>query len=83
VTVTRKGKKKTEGAQGKKMGVANLNPFELQRLQQKAQEKQLSDFYRFQHAENRKNYIDTLRLRFEEDKKRIERMKQQRKFRPE
>jgi len=42
----------------------------------------LADFYRFQHSENRKNYTDTLRTRFEEDKKRIERMKQQRKFKP-
>jgi len=85
------------------MGVANLTPFELEMLKQKAQEKQLSDFYRFQHAENRKNCswcfhsvlffvihfhvilsldIDTLRQRFEEDKKRVERMKQSRKFKP-
>jgi len=83
VTVTKKGKKKTEGAEGKKMGVAYLTPFELQQMQEKAKEKQLSDFYRFQRSENRKNYIDTLRQKFEEDKKRIERMKQQRKFKPD
>lgn len=44
---------------------------------------QLIDFYQFQIRESKKQKIIELREKFEEDKKRIERMKQERRFRPQ
>jgi len=83
VTVTRKGKKRTVGAQGKTVRVADkLDLATLNRIKEKELKKQKDDFYRFQRSENRQHHIEELRKRFEEDKKRIEKMRQGRKFRP-
>jgi len=41
------------------------------------------DFYQFQIRESKKQKIIELREKFEEDKKRIERMKQERRFKPQ
>lgn len=40
------------------------------------------DFYRHQARENKREEIADLRLKFEEDKKKVEKMKAQRKFNP-
>jgi len=42
----------------------------------------LDDFYRFQRRENMRKQLADLRIRFEEDKKRIAKMRAQRRFRP-
>lgn len=44
--------------------------------------KQLKNFYTFQIRESKKNHIANLRKKYEEDKKRVEAMKQARKFKP-
>jgi len=82
VTVTRKGKKKS-GADGKNIRVApKLDLATINRIREKERKKYKDNFYRFQKAEKRINHIEELRKRFEEDKKRIEKMRQGRKFRP-
>ncbi|KAI9366806.1 ribosomal RNA-processing protein 7-domain-containing protein [Zopfochytrium polystomum] len=43
---------------------------------------QVVDFYRFQMRESKRNQLAELRVKFEEDKKRIEALKERRKFRP-
>ncbi|ORZ15339.1 ribosomal RNA-processing protein 7-domain-containing protein [Absidia repens] len=48
----------------------------------KAKKKELVDFYRFQLREKKQNELLELRKRFEEDKVKIDRLKQSRKFRP-
>ncbi|CAF0778824.1 unnamed protein product [Brachionus calyciflorus] len=48
----------------------------------KRQQMQLINFYSFQMKESKKEYIAQLRKKFEEDKQRIESMKQNRKFKP-
>ncbi|KAJ3238335.1 Ribosomal RNA-processing protein 7 [Chytriomyces hyalinus] len=40
------------------------------------------DFYRFQMRESKRNQLAELRKKFEEDKKRIEKLKESRKFKP-
>jgi len=83
VTVTKKGKKHTVGAEGKTVGVADkLDLATLNRIKEKEQKRQKDNFYRFQRTEKRQHHIEELRKRFEEDKKRIEKMRQGRKFRP-
>lgn len=44
--------------------------------------KELVDFYKFQMKETKINQLNELRARFEQDKKRIELLKTQRKFKP-
>lgn len=44
--------------------------------------KQLQNFYTFQIRESKKNHIANLRKKYEEDKKRVQAMKQARKFKP-
>eukprot|EP01098_Paradermamoeba_levis_P010233 TRINITY_DN4301_c0_g1_i4.p1 TRINITY_DN4301_c0_g1~~TRINITY_DN4301_c0_g1_i4.p1 ORF type:complete len:126 (-),score=53.55 TRINITY_DN4301_c0_g1_i4:155-487(-) len=48
----------------------------------KKKEKILHDFYKFQKAEAKQQQLEQLRQKFEEDKKRIERLKNNRKFKP-
>ena len=43
---------------------------------------ELKDFYRFQRRENRKRTMDDLRQQFEEDLKRVKRMKEEKQYRP-
>ncbi|KAI8085019.1 SSU rRNA processing protein [Halteromyces radiatus] len=48
----------------------------------KVKKKELVDFYRFQLREKKQNELFELRKRFEEDKVKIDKLKQARKFRP-
>jgi len=81
ITVGRHSGKKSGDAI--KVGVATVSPTTLLHTSvQKAKEKKLNDFYRFQRSQNKQDYIATLRMKFEQDKKRIESMKQKRKFKP-
>jgi len=83
VTVTRKGNNKnTVGAKGKTVGIAKLDQETKKKILEKEKSKHKDDFYRFQRSQNKTNYITQLRMRFEEDKKRIENMKTARKFKP-
>jgi len=43
---------------------------------------ELKDFYRFQRAENRKRTIHDLRRKFEEDVRKVKRLKEEREYRP-
>lgn len=43
---------------------------------------ELQDFYRFQRRENKKRTLEDLRIQFEEDLKRVKRMKEERHYRP-
>jgi len=45
-------------------------------------DKILNDFYRFQKRENKREALTELRRKFEEDKKRIAKLKENRKFKP-
>ncbi|KAG0167418.1 Ribosomal RNA-processing protein 7 A [Apophysomyces sp. BC1034] len=49
---------------------------------QKAQQRELFDFYRFQVREKKQNELIELRKRFEDDKQKIAKLKQSRKFKP-
>lgn len=43
---------------------------------------QLTDFYRFQRKENRKRTMDDLRRQFDDDLKRVRRLKEEKQYRP-
>lgn len=43
---------------------------------------QLQDFYRFQRADNRKRTMEELRKKFEEDVRRVKRLKEEKEYRP-
>ena len=43
---------------------------------------ELHDFYRFQRRDNRKRNLEDLRKQFEEDLRRVKRMKQEKQYRP-
>jgi ribosomal RNA-processing protein 7 len=79
ITVTR-GKKKSTGAAS--LGVAKLDKESLNKLILKEKKKYKTDFYRFQRTAKTNTHIQELRKRFEEDKKRIEKLREGRKFRP-
>jgi len=83
VTVTRKGRKHTTGAGGKTVGVAaKIDLATIEHIKEKEKKLQKDNFYRFQRTDKKQHNIEELRIRFEEDKKRIEKMRQGRKFRP-
>jgi len=83
VTVTRKGRKHTTGAGGKTVGVAaKIDLATMEHIKEKEKKLQKDNFYRFQRTDKKQHNIEELRKRFEEDKKRIEKMRQGRKFRP-
>lgn len=44
--------------------------------------KELEDFYRFQRRENKKRTLEDLRAQFEEDLKRVKRLKEERQYKP-
>jgi ribosomal RNA-processing protein 7 len=48
----------------------------------KKKDTELKNFYRFQVREEKMKQLDQLRKKFEEDKKKVERMKATRKFNP-
>eukprot|EP00249_Psilotum_nudum_P030386 c42962_g1_i1 orf=408-872(-) len=80
VVVHHKGRKKTTDLEsGIKVGsVASAT---AERFSKKNKEV-LLDFYRFQQRDARRNEVIELQKRFDEDKKRIAKMKAARKFRP-
>ena len=75
ITVTKQDKKK-----GKKMRDDDKDKDKKGRRKKKKQH--LQNFYAFQVKEDKLNRIQELRKKFEEDKKKIAKMKTERKFRP-
>ncbi|DBA05318.1 TPA: hypothetical protein N0F65_007480 [Lagenidium giganteum] len=62
----------------------NVVPEEdLARPAKKQKSKELTDFYRFQVREKKRDQLKTLRERFEEDRQMVEKLKKANKFRPE
>ena len=51
-------------------------------LKKKKKDTELKNFYRFQIREEKMKQLDQLRRKFDEDKKKVERMKATRKFNP-
>jgi len=56
-----------------------LTAEEIQAINEK---RKIKNFYAFQHRQQKKDELDTLRQKFEEDKQRIARMSANRKFKP-
>lgn len=76
ITVTSKSRKANRA-------LTERNILKLKSKQKKRTEKmKLLNFYNFQAKESKRDYIVQLRKKFEEDKKHIEEMKQNRKFKP-
>ena len=73
VTIVRKGKKHLGG---------DIDVSQNRRKKRKKKNKELLNFYAFQQRESRRDHIAQLRKKFEEDKLRVQAMKQARKFRP-
>eukprot|EP00899_Mesostigma_viride_P003474 jgi/Mesvir1/13127/Mv06100-RA.1 len=78
LVTSKKGQKRSRDAAGTTVGVAA--PSKLLKTKKAAQ---LTDFYRFQARENRRNELLEMRKQFEEDKKKVAALKAARKFRPE
>ncbi len=53
-----------------------------QRSRTKKKDTELKNFYRFQIRDDKMKQLDTLRKKFEEDKERVAKMKDARKFKP-
>ena len=51
-------------------------------IKNQKQEKELLNFYMFQQREQKRDKVADLRRKFEEDKKKIAMMKQERRFKP-
>lgn len=71
----------------KKSSVNRVNNIKENKINKKLEkkkrsEKELMNFYLFQQRESKRDKIADLRQKFEEDKKRITQMRQQRKFKP-
>ncbi|KAJ1554871.1 Ribosomal RNA-processing protein 7 A [Nowakowskiella sp. JEL0078] len=93
VTVVRHGNKNTNTDPGGAT-VTSISPEEAKRLMEEKKKnkkkKELTDFYRFQMRESKRNgslllinhKLADLRRKFEEDKKRIAQLKASRKFKP-
>ncbi|KAM3915754.1 ribosomal RNA-processing protein 7 homolog A [Leptodactylus fuscus] len=76
ITVTRKGRRP---------GVARteaVNVRLLEKEKKKRAQKELLNFYAWQHRNKKKEHLAELRKKFEEDKQKIALMRAQRKFRP-
>jgi len=82
ITVTSKGRKKTAGTGGARIGATNLSQETLMELKEKEKKKYKENFYRFQRAEKQHRALQQLRRKFEEDKKRMAKLKEGRKFKP-
>jgi len=54
----------------------------LQKTQKGEKRKHLTDFYTFQKRESKMNHLIEMRRKYEEDKKKVNTMKRERKFRP-
>jgi len=72
----------TKGKKSGQHGAAKFDQESLTKLIQREKKKQKTDFYRFQRTDQTNSHIQELRKRFEEDKKRVEKLRQGRKFRP-
>ena len=59
-----------------------LDAEQLEARKKRDKEKQKSDFYRFQHRERKRDEIAVLREKFQADREKISRMREERKFRP-
>ena len=79
VTVTRRGRRNTN-IDGTGAVISAIDPKELKNL--KPKDNSLVDFYRFQMRESKKNALQELRKKFEEDKIKIQKLKEKRKFKP-
>ncbi|KAJ7527391.1 hypothetical protein O6H91_16G051700 [Diphasiastrum complanatum] len=83
LVVNKGGRKKvTDSESGIKVGAVAISKAEKQNEKKKSNEQATLNFYRFQRREGRRNEVLELQKRFEEDKKRIAKMKAARKFRP-
>jgi ribosomal RNA-processing protein 7 len=81
-TVTTKKKSRREAKPGR-IGAANMSQEQLAAaFKAKESNRHKQDFYRFQTRENKVNKLVQLRKKFEEDKQRIAKMKEGRKFKP-
>jgi len=78
ILVTRKGRRNTN-TDGD-ITVTAIKSGEAKKL--KPKKKELSDFYRFQMREAKRNKFVELRRKFEEDKKKIEELRAARRFKP-
>ncbi|KAJ9589122.1 hypothetical protein L9F63_017581 [Diploptera punctata] len=70
---------------GRKPGFARKESVEkkiLGKERQRRSKKELQNFYRFQIRESKMKHLVTLRKKFEEDKKKLVKLKESRKFRP-
>jgi ribosomal RNA-processing protein 7 len=79
VVGSKKGRRKTTDGEGTVVG--GVAPAKAER-KRKAGAQGAPDFYRHQRRENQRNAVVELRLKFEEDKKRIAELRAQRKFKP-
>jgi len=80
VTVTKKQEKKPEKV--KKSGEEESKKGRGKKNRRKKKKVELTNFYSHQIKEDKMNNIRALREKFEEDKQKIAKMKQERKFRP-
>ncbi|KAG6544578.1 hypothetical protein Mapa_014000 [Marchantia paleacea] len=82
LVVGNKGRKKTTDTEsGVRVGaISSLAAEEKSKKQSKKET--TDDFYRFQRRDARRNEVLELQKKFEEDKKRIAKMREARKFRP-
>lgn len=75
-------KKSTEAATGTAVAAVAAAAAAEAHRRKKPKQTQQFDFYRFQHREARRNEILELQQRFEEDKRRVARLRAARKFKP-
>lgn len=81
--VAKKGKKRSHGAMDTTVGASYLSQERLLQLKKAHDERtHKADFYKFQKRESKEQKLLELRKKFEEDKKRIAKMRQGRKFMP-
>ncbi|KAI9475835.1 MAG: SSU rRNA processing protein [Benjaminiella poitrasii] len=80
VVVHHKRSKTTDGTI--QVGSISAEAAEIQKEYQQKKKKELVNFYRFQMREQKQNELTELRKRFEEDKEKIAKLKQSRKFKP-
>lgn len=73
------------GKKGRNPGISRKESVEnslLNKMSEKNMRKELTNFYRFQIKESKMNHLANLKKQFEEDKRKINMMKQSRKFKP-
>lgn len=81
--VAKKGKKRSHGAMDTTVAATRLTQDKLLHLKQEHDKRShKEDFYRFQKRENKEQKLLELQKKFEEDKKKIAKMRQARKFVP-